>query len=181
MKYVLDENTQISNGNLPDGIINAQDLFIKNGFGEKGISDKILLKLCEENSYVLITKDMGLILKANARKQNIIYASGIRGNDWIYFSNELEIRNRLRLKRMVVNAINQQRGGESCVYVARKLYDPENQDPKIKKAVYDNGDIIFSNQLLTSNIFFVGFSVVDHVKAIELRSRLVKARIERVE
>lgn len=178
MKIVLDENTQKKGNKLPDNVINAHELFTKNGFGKFGIEDKILLKLCQENKMIIVTKDRALIIKANQKNQNIIYTTDGEKPKWIFLSKNLKIENRGKLKKIVELAIKENPNDRVLVILETKITKPRGIIPMDDDDVYDDHEIVFSN---TSNdVYFVGFSIVGEEKAIQLRRRLVMARIARV-
>jgi len=180
LRFVLDENTQKKNSKLPDNVLNAHDLFTQNGFGKFGIADKILLKLCQEKKMIIVTKDRALIIKANQKNQNIIYTTDGENPKWIFLSKNLKIENRGKLKKIIEQAVKENPNDRVVVILETTVTKPRGRIPMDDDNVYDDGEIVFSNSLLGHDVFVVGFSTVGEEKAVELRKRLVMARIARV-
>ena len=178
MKFVLDENTQKKGSKLPENVINAHELFSKNGFGKFGIADKVLLKLCQENKMILVTKDRALIIKANQKNQNIIYTTDGENPKWIFLSKKLKIENRGKLKKIIEKAIKENPNDRVIVILETTVTKPRGIIQMDDDDVYDDHEVVFST---TSNgMYVVGFSIEGEKNATELRKRLVMARIARV-
>lgn len=120
MKYVLDENLQMNDEDLPDSVINASDLYFRNGLREHGVDDQKLLSLATENGYTIVTQDQKLIVVANKKNIDIIYAFGRAGKQWHYISRELDLFDRGRLRRFVQFDFHHNKNENVVV----KLYPP---------------------------------------------------------
>lgn len=108
MKYVLDENLTAKEDDLCDKVINARELYFLNGIRQIAIDDGQLLDLAIKDDYIIITQDRKLIVKANKKDVNIVFASGRRGKKWFYISKELDIKNKGDLKKLIQPAIYSQ-------------------------------------------------------------------------
>lgn len=180
MKFVLDENIQKKDSKLPVNLINAHELFTKNGFGKFGISDKILLNLCKERKMMIITRDKALVVKANQRNENIIYAVGDEEQKWVFLSKKLNIENRGKLKKIIEQGIKEKPNDRVIMISETTITRPRGRIPMDDEDVYEDDEIIFSNSFMGTDVFIVGFSVIGELKAVKLRERLVNARIARV-
>lgn len=97
MQFVLDENLYRKPAQLPENTINATDLYQENNLNPKGIPDSTLLILCVKKCLTLITRDQGLILKANKLGIDIVFAHGNDNMKWTYIPKERRIKNREKL------------------------------------------------------------------------------------
>lgn len=98
MKYVLDENTNKKNNMLPKNTINASELYEKNGLKKQGVSDEKLLELSVIHDYVIVTRDVKLVLKANRQRINIVYVYDDKEHKWMFIPGQMKIKNRIKLK-----------------------------------------------------------------------------------
>lgn len=99
-KFVLDENITILENLLPKNVLNARELYFRNQIRQYGIKDGHLLKMARKQGYTIITKDMGLVIKANNVNENIVYVLGPNyGKQWFLIPGSEKIGNRLRLKK----------------------------------------------------------------------------------
>jgi len=103
MKFVLDENINRIKSKLPKNSINARELYRMNGLKEKGVADSRLMELANEQSYIIVTKDQGLILKANRLSIPIIYADGFEAQRWCLIPRDLKFTSRTNLNRYLLN------------------------------------------------------------------------------
>ena len=110
MKYVLDENCYMNNGQLPLNMINARDFFhlFSNKYFSQGIPDTELLRLAKKTGYVIITKDKGMVLKANSQQMNIIYIQEEKRHEylWFFISNTVRIKSRVILQNRIRTVLN---------------------------------------------------------------------------
>lgn len=102
-KFVLDENITVIDECLPQNVINARELFFQNGVRQFGIEDKQFLRLARKHGYIIITKDSGLVIRANQSYQDVVYADGPHyGKKWYLIPKTERISNRLRLKKFLM-------------------------------------------------------------------------------
>lgn len=101
LKYVLDENLTAKEDDLCDRVINARELYFLNGIRQIAVEDGELLKLAIKDGYTIITQDRKLIVKANRKDVDIVFASGRRGNKWFFISKQLNINNKGDLKKLI--------------------------------------------------------------------------------
>lgn len=101
MKFILDENINRTKKYLPKNSINASELYKINGLKEKGVADSRLMELANEQGFIIVTKDQGLILKANSLSIPIIFADGEKGQNWCLIPKDLRIKNRIKLIKYV--------------------------------------------------------------------------------
>lgn len=100
-KYVLDENLTVKDRDLPDNVINARDLYFENGLKTWNVPDQKLLSLAIKHEYVIITKDVKLIIRANRQNADIVFARGRKGRRWYFVPKEVRVTNMKKLFRFL--------------------------------------------------------------------------------
>ncbi len=128
MKFVLDENINRIKSKLPKNSINARELYRVNNLKESGVADSRLMELANEQGYVIVTKDRGLILKANRLSIPIIYADGSDAQRWCLIPRDLKFRSRIKLNHYVLtNSVDTMEELEILpFFVHRKVGDVEH-------------------------------------------------------
>lgn len=96
-KYVFDENLTVRDQDLPDNVINARDLYFQNGLKTWGVPDQKLLSLANLHGYIIITRDIKLIIRANRQNTDIVYARGKKGGRWYFIPKEVRVTNMKKL------------------------------------------------------------------------------------
>lgn len=179
MKFVLDENMQ-KKGSLPNNVVNVHELYVKNGFGKFGIADKVLLRLCEEKKMTVVTKDRALIIKANQKHQNAVYATDGDKPKWIFLSKNLVIENRGKLKKIIDKEIKENPNERVIVIMSTTVTKPRGRINNEDDDVYEEDEIVCSESMLGKNVFVVGLNIVGKENALEIKRRIADARITRV-
>lgn len=96
-KYILDENLTVRDKELPDNVINARDIYYENGLKTWCVPDQTLLSLAIKHEYVIITRDIKLVVMANRQNADIVYARGKRGGRWYFIPKEARVTNMKKL------------------------------------------------------------------------------------
>ena len=106
-KFLLDENITVLDEFLPENVINVRELYYQKGLRQYGIEDVDLLNLAKVNGYIVITKDSGMVLRANRRNLDIVFVDGGGyGKRWYLIPRNKHISNRLKLKEYMLKEDN---------------------------------------------------------------------------
>lgn len=100
-KFVLDENITIVDDLLPKNVLNARELYFQKGVRQFGIKDGHLLKIANKENFIIITKDSGLVIKANNINTNIVYVVGKYGKHWYLIPGKEKLGNRRKLQAYI--------------------------------------------------------------------------------
>ena len=96
-KYVFDENLTVRDEELPNNVINARDLYYQNGLKTWCVPDQTLLSLAIKHEYIIITRDIKLVILANRQNADIVYARGKKGRRWYFVPKEARLTNMKKL------------------------------------------------------------------------------------
>ena len=101
MKFVLDENLTLPEKDLPENMINARELYFREGIRSWGVEDGKLLELAIKNGYTIITKDKRLAIKTNQKGFDVVFADGRKADRRYFISKEIRIKTKLDLKKLM--------------------------------------------------------------------------------
>lgn len=107
MKFILDENISQSTDKLPNNVINSRILFFQNGL-DIGQKDDKLIELANTHDYIIITRDLQMILKQNKNQKNVVWGFGKDGTTFIPIPKNIRFKSRDKLYQYASKYVTEQ-------------------------------------------------------------------------
>lgn len=117
MNFIYDQNLEKNEEILPSNVKNTTTLFSRRT--GVSVSDDDIIRYSASTKQIIITKDIGMVFKANKNQIDIIFVKGNKQEKWLYIPKDVKVTNRIELHCLWRNASQEQMG--DSVKIARRL------------------------------------------------------------